>query len=73
MNVLTATKESFNIVWKNLILMQPPILFMLIMSLLLGGFNRVNADIFVSIIFIFALIFLSIAFVVGWPGVETPV
>ena len=66
MNISTAIKESFNIVWKNLILMQPPILFMLIMSLFLSGFNRVNANNTVSIIFILALIFLSIAFISGW-------
>ena len=66
MNVSTAIKKSFGIVWRNLILTQPPILFLLIMSLLLGGFNRFNANSMVFAIFGSSLIFLGIAFFAGW-------
>ncbi len=66
MNVSTAIKKSFGIVWHNLILTQPPILFLLIMSLLLGGFNKFNANSTVFAIFGSSLIFLGIAFFAGW-------
>ncbi len=66
MNISTAIKSTFSIVWKNLILTQPPILFLLVMSLLIGGFNRVAANNSVFIIFVASLAFLSIAFLAGW-------
>lgn len=66
MNIGTAIKNSFEIVWKNLILTQPPILFLLVMSLLMGGFNRLGANSTVFLIFGASLIFLSIAFLAGW-------
>lgn len=66
MNISTAIKKSYSIVWRNLILTQPPILFLLIMSILLGGFNRLGANIYVLIIFITSLLFLTISFFAGW-------
>lgn len=66
MNIFAAIKSSFGIVWKNLILTQPPILFLLVMSLLIGGFNRFAANSYVLMVFVASLAFLSIAFLAGW-------
>ncbi len=66
MNIGSAIKSSFKIVWKNLILTQPPILFLLVMSLLMGGFNRFGANGIVFLVFVASLVFLCIAFLAGW-------
>ena len=66
MNSITAIKNSFKIVWKNLILAQPPILFLLVMTLLMSGFNRFGANNIVTLVFGASLIFLAVAFLAGW-------
>ncbi len=59
-------RQSFGIVGKNLILAQPFILFLLVISLLGGGLYGVQGNPIAFIVFALSLIMLSVAFMAGW-------
>ncbi len=66
MNVFCAVRNSFGVVWKNLILVQPFILFLLVFSILSGGLSRVQSSPLYFFIFSTLLLLLIIAFLSGW-------
>lgn len=66
MNILRAIKQSFSIVWKNLILAQPPILFLIVISILTAGMSGLRRVPVAGIIFFISFILLVAAFFAGW-------
>lgn len=66
MNTFKAIKKSFGITWRNLILAQPFILFMLIFSILSGGLSSVMRNNIAFLICSVSLLLLITAFLAGW-------
>ena len=66
MNAFEAIKKSFVITYKNLILAQPFVLFLLVFSILSGGLYSVQKNAIAFLVFGLSLIFLFVAFLAGW-------
>ncbi len=66
MNTIKAINKSFLIVWKNLIFIQPFILFLLIFTLFAGGVYGTMRNGLAFIIFSSSLMLLIAAFIAGW-------
>ena len=66
MNVFSSIKNSFVITYKNLILAQPFVLFLLVFSILSGGLYSVQKNPIAFIVFGLSLILLMTAFLAGW-------
>lgn len=66
MNTFKAINKSFGITWRNLILTQPFILFMLIFSILSGGLAGVMRNNAAFIVCTLSLLLLITAFLAGW-------
>lgn len=66
MNVLSSIKNAFSIVSRNLILVQPFVLFLLVISVLSSGLYAVQKNFYAFMIFAAAVVLLFVAFFAGW-------